>query len=179
MITFFENQHNRNFIQSCPYLTSYRKFTYVYHLRMFWKSGPWFHSNSDTLLQSYFSHLVWCRPTWQYVNWRVLAKLLINCASLCTCWGYVDQLSRGSRQCMHNYGRMLVLINVVIFCAGPVTAVGERKCQHLWPFVVYIWWDGQDASWHYRGQQAVHWALYRDWWHWFQKVNILVSQVSI
>ena len=29
-------------IQSCSYLT-YRKFTYVYHLRILWKSGPRFH----------------------------------------------------------------------------------------------------------------------------------------
>ena len=59
MITFFENQHNRNFIQGCSYLTSYRKFTYVYHLKMFWKLGPRITSVTDEirLLQV---EMMWC-----------------------------------------------------------------------------------------------------------------------
>jgi len=38
---------------------------------------------------------------------------------------------------------------VVISCAGPVATVDKRKCQHLWPIVVRIWRDGQDAIWRY------------------------------
>ena len=62
--------------------------------------------------------------------------------------------------------------------AGSVTAVGESKCHHLWPIVVYIWWNGQNASWHYWSHKAVPWALFWDRWHWFPQVNIPVFEVS-
>ena len=61
---------------------------------------------------------------------------------------------------------------------GPATGMGQGKCQQLWSIVVYIWWDGQNASWHDWSYQTIHRPLCRDWWHWFPEINILVFKVS-